>query len=355
MTEQIKTNFVLGSMGGMPALLNEYTSLRDPLRNEKTERENGFIEFANARNLPELLIALDDIHDMNDCYMTDIIPSLISMEGEKPEPLDDDDATEICSFFNDPNPTRTTLEKTREAMREWGYPKAQAAFEVMIDRGNGPEPGTAMNQFFPLEDIVKASEDLRRTSLLMAWLLGKTSFKTAHGLPDGDRTAKMRTMDAEEPVYLYRYYEKLANNTGNAFDGLNIHARVDQMHLYREQDIESTVSSYVEAAFNLLLSDERTKIAPGLFVYRSSNTILSAAWTFFAEGLNKKDGPGAIGVCKHCHRFFEQQRSTKQFCSDSCRVMYLRNHEGDNEPEDPYVTTVCRFREEQRKQANAHK
>lgn len=355
MTEQIRTNFALASIGGMPALFNEYTVMRNPLRNERTERENGFLEFANARNLPELLIALDDILDMDDFYMTDVIPSLISMEGEKPEALDGSEAEEICGYFDELNPTRTTLEKTREAIAEWDYSKAGMAMDIMVDRGSGPEPGSAMNQFVPLEDIVKASEDLRRTSLLMAWLLGKTNFKTAHGLPDGDRMAKMRTMDAKEPVFLHGYYEKLANNTGNEFDGFNLHMRIDQMHLYREQDMEGSVTSYVEAAFNLLLSDERSKMIPGLWVTHYSNTVVSAAWAYFAKGLNKMDGPGAIGVCKHCHRFFEQQRSTKQFCSDSCRVMYLRNNSSTEEPEDTYITMLSRFRGEQRKRANIRK
>ncbi|ERI04025.1 hypothetical protein HMPREF9069_01790 [Atopobium sp. oral taxon 810 str. F0209] len=110
------------------------------------------------------------------------------------------------------------------------------------------------------------------------------------------------------------------------------------MHLYRPRDIEDTVRGYVAAAFSLLLSDETRKVLETtLEPYTSNNTILSAAWSFFATGLDKEEGSEAIGVCKYCGKFFQQLRSTKQFCSDSCRVMYQRKHA--DEPDTPLPVT----------------
>ena len=166
-----------------------------------------------------------------------------------------------------------------------------------------------------------------------------------HGLPVGDRKAEMRTIDAEEPVFLHDYYEKLKNNTGNVLLGFSTHVAIKQMHLHKPADMESAVRSYVSTAFSLLMSGERKMINEcDLTTYKYHHTILSKAWSYFADGLSKEERVGAIGVCKHCHRFFEQQRNTKQFCSDSCGVMHLQSY-GDEQAEDePYETDVMRWR-----------
>lgn len=222
----------------------------------------------------------------------------------------------VCSWFGDSTPTKTTLEKTREALEVWSISKAKPKYQPTID---GKTQGM-LYQFTPLEDIIAAQLDLRRTSLLMAWLIGKTDFDTAmSSLESGDDCD-------EKPAYLKDYYEKLKNNSGNILYSFNMEAGLKMLHQLPEESIESFARSYVSSAFTILMSNERNVCDEGtLFIRKYFNTAISGAWAFFATGLNKEEGASAIIVCKHCSNFFEQKRSTKQFCSDSCRVMYLRN------------------------------
>jgi hypothetical protein len=100
---------------------------------------------------------------------------------------------------------------------------------------------------------------------------------------------------------------------------------VSQMHLHSPKSIEQSVRDYVVASFDLLLSDQRKMVSTINLIPRYHfNTILSAVWTFFADGLSKDEGVDSIRVCKHCHRFFSPKRNTRVYCSDSCRVMDSR-------------------------------
>ncbi len=331
------TNMAVGCVAGMPVLLTEYTVDRPLLVNERRGGENAFIRFANARCLPDLLAAVDEM--LSESGPADIIGDLMSLDSA-PEPLDPSRAEEVCAFFGAGRPTRTTVERTREAIEAWSLARARPVYQATE---NG-RPCGMLNLFTPLEDLVKASEDLRRTSLLMAYLVGKTDFGTAHGMPEGDRSARMRTMAAEEPRFLHGYYESLGSNTGNAFAHIHTFNAVSQLHLYREESVESTIRSYVEAAFTLLMSDERKVMGSDLRTHWTHNTVLSAAWSYFADGLNREGGAGSIGVCRRCGRFFEQQRSTRVYCGDSCRVLALREGGGD-QPE-RRETEVMRIRRE---------
>ena len=342
--ESIKTNMAIGCVAEMPVLFTEFSVKRAPLRNEKKSDESPFIRFANARNLPELLTAVDALLD--EFGLTDLFCDLMAT-GEKPQVLDVSRAEEICGYFNEGHATRTTIEKTKEAIEAWSFDKAKPKFSVSVVEGKG----NMLNLFTPIEDLVKAAEDLRRTSLLMAYLLGKTDFDIAHGQPVGDRKSKMRTMSDKEPQFIYNYYKKLSDNTGNVLVSFALNDTVSQIHLYDEPSIESTISSYVEAAFTILMSDERKIMTPELETIRINNTVLSAAWSYFADGLNKVGGSGAIGVCKHCGKFFEQRRSTRVYCSDSCRVMALRNADGEK-PTKRYETLIARHRRQKKGAVN---
>lgn len=333
--EPIKTHSMLGSIDGLIGVFHEMIGERKPLKNEQFSNDAPYIQYANARNLPELMSALDAIFWI-DPY-TDFLVDYTALRD--PAPLDQDMTQEIATFFDPQTPTRTTLEKTRAAIEAWNMDSSKeymhrGTITTYDEDGNEViRKAPPMWAFSPLEDIIFAQKDLRRTSLLLAWLLGKTDFQTAHGLSADDRKAKMRTINEKEPKHLAKYYEKLKKNTGNLWAGMNTGAAVQQIHLYRERDIESTVASYVEGVFTLLLSDERKIVNSNMYVETLHLTHLSGAYAYLAEGLCKESGPGAIGVCRHCHRFFEQQRSTKQFCSDSCRVMYQRRHADGSEPE----------------------
>ena len=338
----IKTNVALGCVDGKIAVFNELYCERKPLTNEHQSDEGAFIQFANARNLPELMIAIDAL--VEKMYMTDFIANTYALK--KPTEVDLSQAETVCRYFKDKTPTRITLQRTTEALCAWNITNAERK-EIVL--ANGPD-ASPMYSFTFLEDIVKAREDLARTSMMSAWLLGKTDFHSLNNpLTRKDRQIHVRTMGAKEPEILHEYYEKLGENTGNIFNSFGLDFQVSQIHLYDEQSIESTISGYVRSMFNLLLSDERKVMNHDLTTGRFFNTILAAAWSFFADGLNETNGVDAICVCKHCHRFFQQKRSTKQYCSDSCRVMALR----EEKTEEPalYETNVMTLREHNKERA----
>jgi len=338
----IKTNVALGCVDGKIAVFNELYCERRPLTNEHQSDEDAFIQFANARNLPELMIAIDALVDK--MYMTDFISDLVP--HEKPSSIDVSQAETVCRYFENKAPTRTTLQRTVEALEAWDISNAKRK-DIILANGLDDSP---LYLFTFLEDIVKAREDLARTSMMMAWLLGKTDFQSLNNpLTHEDRQVRVRTMGAEEPILLHNYYEKLGKNTGNVFNSFGLDYQVSQIHLYDEQGIESTVSGYVKSMFSLLLSDQRKVMGADLTTYNYFNSILSAAWSFFADGLNETNGVDPICVCKRCHRFFQQKRSTKQFCGDSCRVMALRD--GKTEEPTPYESNVMKMREQNKKRA----
>lgn len=336
----IHQNVALGQVDDKLMLFTDLNGTRGLLKNERESDEHPFVKFANARNLPEFLTSVDEIYDMYG--HTDFISDL--MGWYRPKSVSPDRAEEVAVLFEE-SPTRTTVEKTREALEVWYFDNLRPSDDA---QGNADmNDGRIMYLCTPLRDLIEARDDLRRAAKLMAWLIGKCTFQMAHGLTPGDKDARFKTIDMEKDTYLANYYERLRKNSGNAFVDMNLHSTSYLLHLYDEKSIESTVRSYVEAAFSLLLSDETKKMSYDLSPYTSVNTILSAAWSFFAEGLDKEEGPDSIAVCKHCGRFFQQQRSTKQFCSDSCRVMYMRRHSGEEESE-TRETETARWRRERR-------
>ena len=347
--EPIMTHVALGDLGDLIGVFSEFYGERAPLKNERMSEESPFIKYVNSRTLPELMIALDDLYE--EFGMTDFISDLFP-GNHRPVGTSGGLAEKVCGWFGDDKPTRTTLEKTREALAVWSIDRAKPKYAPTIERETWQH---ALPVHTARGHYQSKGGSLRRASLLMAWLLGKTDFQTAHGLPAGDKKARLRLFDAEEPVFLHDYYEKLKNNTGNTFLGFNTHMAIDQMHLYAPESIESAVHSYVVSTFGLLMSDQRKMMNEGdLTTYNYSHTILSAAWSYFSDGLSKDEGAGSISVCKHCHRFFEQQRKTRQFCSDSCRVMYMRAHSGEEPEEEPFESQVMKFRKAMREQQAAN-
>lgn len=335
--QEIIQHTALGAAGDDLFLFTGLVGSRTPLKNERKSDEHPYIKFANARNLPEFMTAVDEIYA--EAGLMDFICNLCG--GSRPSSIDPSEAEEVAKLFEE-KPTRTTIEKTREALQAWHFDRMEPSEDVKANLS------TDMGILYlctPLKDLIEAKEDLRRTAMLMAWLVGKCSFEMAHGLTPGDKNAQLKTIGMEKDTYLAEYYEGLRKNTGNVFVDFNLHSVTNNLHLYREEDIENTVRSYVQAAFSLLLSDETMKMSPYLKPYKSNNTILSAIWSFFAAGLDKEEGSGSIAVCKHCGRFYQQQRSTKQFCSDSCRVMHLREHAGESKAEKRETRTTSWRRE----------
>ena len=107
--------------------------------------------------------------------------------------------------------------------------------------------------------------------------------------------------------------------------------------------------SYVTSVFDLMMSDETRKLDRNLHPYVSSNTVLSAMWTRFANGIDQEDGAGSLGVCRRCGKFFERKRSTRLYCSESCRVMATRDRaEGKGCRPEPEPTEISRARAERR-------
>ena len=316
----IKTNVALGCVGGKIAIFNELYCERKLLTNEHQSKENPFIQFINAKNLPELMISIDAL--VEKMGMTDFITALFPQT--KPTATDSTKAKVVCRYFESKTPTRTTLQRTIEALEAWNIGHAKQKDIVLT---NDPD-ASPMYIFTFLEDIVKAKEDLANISMTMAWLLEKTDFQSlSKVLTHENKKNQIRSMGEKEPETLYDYYKQLGENTGNLFDsfGLDLNPLADLIHSCNENDARSNVTGYVRCMFNLLLSDERKIINYDLSTGCFFNTILSAAWSFFADGLNETNGIDPICVCKHCHRFFQQKRSTKQYCSDSCRVMALRD------------------------------
>ncbi len=65
-----------------------------------------------------------------------------------------------------------------------------------------------------------------------------------------------------------------------------------------------------------------TEILPGLYCPNACAALYALAWFHYVEGAGAK-GPGA---CPACGKIFTRKRSTRKFCSDSCRVAWYRNH-----------------------------
>ena len=102
--------------------------------------------------------------------------------------------------------------------------------------------------------------------------------------------------------------------------------------------------NYLKGAFALMLSETTWKMGIDLRPYESPNNILAAAWSFFAKGLNK-EGRGSIGVCKRCGNFYEAERATRVYCSDSCRVSALHDPK-IHERAAGYVTETVKLRKQ---------
>lgn len=329
--ERINTYTALGKSEGAWSVFVGIQGSREPLRNEKGSRENPFVDFANARNLPELLCSLDAIYGTG-CF--DGVDFFSDRGGTTaPNPVDPNEAGEIALLF-EPKPTKATIDRTAEAIAAWNIEETRCP--------NQPHQWRCI----PLADIVQARRDLNRTGLIMAWLLGKTDFDTAHGLTRGDKGSRVETIDLESRTDLGDYYRGLASSPGNAFDSISIRLagrQIARLHLYDPKSIERTAAAYTRCAFNLLLSDTHKRMGELLDNATSSNTVLSAIWCFFADGLGTEDSPNSIMVCRKCRHFFTQQRSTKQYCSNSCRIMALRHPEIVAEAEE---TEISRKRKE---------
>ena len=327
--ERINTYTALGKSEGAWSVFIGIQGSREPLRNERATEEHPFVDFANARNLPELLGSLDAIYGTGRFDGVDFISDRGGTDA--PCPVDAGDAEAIARLFES-KPTKTTVAKTAEAIAAWSIEGA-----VCSER---------QWRCIPLADIVQARRDLNRTCLIMAWLLGKTDFDTAHGLTRGDKGSRVETIDLESRTDLGDYYRGLASSPGNAFDSISIRLagrQIARLNLYDPKSIERTAAAYTRCTFNLLLSDTHRRMGELLDNATSSNTVLSAIWCFFAEGLGTEDSPNSIMVCRKCRHFFTQQRSTKQYCSNSCRIMALRHPEVVAEAEE---TEISRKRKE---------
>lgn len=327
---------------------------RKQLRNERLVDGDPYVALVNAQTLPDFMLAYElvrgedsDTDFTDDFFVTDL------------EPVTYEDVPAICAVFGDESPTKTTVAKTREAIAAWTIENISDESGDPFDMPDGTEHRNYMCT--PLSMMVEAVDDLRRHALLLAWLVGKTDLSSAHGLPVGDKRARFKTLYKAKDEQLLRYYEKLGDAPTNTYNYMNAKGAVavEQMHLYGRTPeghmvIERDVASYVTATFDIMMSDRTRKLDRDMHPYTSSNTLLSAMWTRFAEGIDQEDGPGSLGVCRRCGRFFERKRNTRLYCSESCRVMATRNRANGIEGRpDPEPTSISERRAKRRDELEA--
>ncbi|MDI9590828.1 MAG: hypothetical protein QM302_07325 [Acidobacteriota bacterium] len=335
--EEQYTGIALAKQGNKGICVIHYIDAhRKQLRNDRYTEGDPFVALVNARMLPDFMLAYelvrgedDDTVFTEDFFVTD------------PEPVTYEDVPEICALFGDESPTRTTVAKTRDAIDVWSIENISDESGDPFDAPDGSQHRNYMCT--PLSVMLEALDDLRRHATLLAWLVGKVDFATAHGLPVGDKQARFKTLYKARDAQLLGYYKELGDAPANTYNFMNAGgAAVEQMHLYsRTQEgymvIERDVTSYVSAAFAIMMSDRTCKLDRDMHPCTSSNTLLSAMWVRFAEGLDQEDGPGSLGICRRCGKFFERKRNTRLYCSESCRVMATRDRangiEGKPEPE----------------------
>ena len=348
--EKQYTGIALAKQGNKGICVIHYIDgYRNNLRNEKDVEGDPYVALVNARMLPDFMLAYEFIRGEDDD--TDFTADFFVIE---PEPVTYDDVPEICALFGDESPTKTTVAKTRDAIDVW-------SIENIADHSSGPydvpdESRPCTYMCTPLAIMIEAIDDLRRHALLLAWLVGKTDLATAHGLPEGDKKARFKTLYKASEEQLLDYYKDLGDAPANTYNFMNTKgaAAVEQMHLYGRTPegymvIEPDLTSYVSAAFAIMMSDKTCKLDRDMHPYTSSNTLLAAMWTRFAEGLDQEDGPGSLGVCRRCGRFFERKRNTKLYCSESCRVMATRDRASGIEGRpDPEPTTISDRRAKKR-------
>ena len=348
--EEQYTGIALAKQGNKGICVIHYIDAhRKQLRNERSVEGDPYVALVNARMLPDFMLAYelvrgedDDTDFTEDFFVTD------------PEPVTYDDVPAICAMFGDESPTKTTVAKTREAIDVWGIANISDESGDSLEMPDGSEHRNYMCT--PLSIMAEALDDLRRHALLLSWLVGKTDLASAHGLPAGDKKARFKTLYKAADDQLLSYYGKLGNAPANTYHFMTAKGAVavEQMHLYgRTQEgrmvIERDVTSYVTAAFDLMMSDETRKLDRDMHPYTSSNTLLSALWTRFAEKIDQEDGPGSLGICLRCGRFFERKRNTKLYCSESCRVMATRDRaNGIKGRPEPEPTAISERRAKQR-------
>ncbi len=301
---KIKTLTALGKLEDTYFLYTNVIGSRKCLKKEKNNNEHPFIKFANAKNLPELMISMDEIYQLNEVPIhREFISDLSGLY--KPNIIVPSEAKTISKMFEE-NPTRTTLAKTEEAIKVWGFENGDK-----ITNGE-------LYICTPLDELLQAKKDLSEASLVLAWLLKKCDLNQLSKF-------NLKTIDIKSNNYLSEFYKNLLNNTGNEFLEIDINNAKLPAKPNCSQKSKDTISQYISSVFSLLLSDVTKKMTFDLKIYSAYNSIISQIWSFFADGLCETDLKNQIGVCKNCGNFFTLQRSTKQYCSDSCRVIALRN------------------------------
>ncbi|MDO4502004.1 MAG: hypothetical protein Q4D06_02370 [Coriobacteriia bacterium] len=330
------SSVALGQLGDTIYLLMDRDGQRPHLYDEDGCEDSPFIKLINSSNLSELMSAADEIHSM-------LGPSVDFIDDrggfQIPKKIKNDQSPYIASLFEE-NPPEKALKKTEEAIKIWSIAKIGPGVHAQHDlKKFGAESFTAV----PLADVITAVTDLRRHCLLFAWLVGKTAFENAHGLTPMDKSLKYRGLNLEGDSDLSEYYRKLCDAPANKWTRFTIEfGSFEMMHLCEPIQIERDVTNYVRSVFSILMSDTTTKLDGLLQPTTTPNTVVSAAWTFFGKGISKLSGPGAISVCEHCGKFYESRRSTKRFCSDSCRVLAKRKPKSTENQ--PYVTTIAKER-----------
>lgn len=315
----VVTTIALADAPGDILVLHGVNAIRAPLYKEASIEDNSLIEMVNARTLPELLLSYEAARRRFETigFTTDLsTPDPSSLQVEKGLEV-------VREVFESTPLTKTALTHARDAIEVWNYSNLKGMYgEAFADVKGVEHEGYLCT---PLSLIVEGMNDLRRHALLLAWLVGKVDFATAHGLTDGDKKAKFKRIFEAKSSSLREYYKNLAAAPGNFYTQLNANAAVEQLHLYHPDSIESTAAGYVRSVFSLMLSDETMKMNELMRLESSFNTLLSAAWGYMAEGICKDDGPGSIMVCRRCGRFFTRKRKTAKYCSSSCRSMDQRD------------------------------
>lgn len=289
--------------------MREDQPMRERLKNEK-DCEDPYLQFVNARNLWEMLGALEQFDKA-------LVSPYVNGDRESYRSAVDD-AKAIAEMF-EPNPSRNTIARTKETAAIW--------------QENGPYE---CDMLMPLSECIRASRDIRSALRVLAFLNGECSLEFAKEAfrdpPSFATTYYFGTKKFEEEYpLLSSHYEKLAGPTEifcifpNMFHPVT--KEFDERWIAEDGSIQEEVlrelNVFAAEAFNMNMFGTSPRFAPVTKGHRWKYTTeiemfseysLSDIWTYVAE----KFSEGKLSICDYCGKAYIRQRNTKRTCSRSC-------------------------------------
>lgn len=303
----IRRCIALASDDGEPLVFFGIDSGREICQGEDAgSAEHPFLRFANSRSFPDMMSALDDM--LSQRPGDELYPLLYGIY----DPCLEVDRKLVAELFYGGSPTRTDMRNVDSALKAWRFP------EHALPKGRGEGWKLCC---LPLRDVIEAREDLYNHCMLLAWSVGKASFRQAIGCGEDGGAVRFRALNETRHSTLGEYYASLSRNSGSEFSTVMLHyGPIKNIDQCRINEADPFLDLYVASAFDLLLSDTTERLdAATKRPHIKSNTVLAEAWLYLAERITKDPGVGAVAVCPYCGRLFEQRRSTKVFCGESCR------------------------------------